>query len=70
MDFIKFLTKNNAYRQFMHNLAYVSDHKWGWDDYKEWNAPEEYIANAFCWAYSNEGHDFWQNLHDKWTREI
>jgi hypothetical protein len=66
--FIKFLTKNNAYRQFMHNLAYVEDGKMCWDEYKECTNEEDWILGAFDFSKTKEGSFFWYTLTTAWKK--
>lgn len=64
--FIKFLAKNKAYRQFMHNLAYVPGNSWTWAEFRDNNEEEDWILSAFIWEESQEGYDFWEKLAIKW----
>jgi hypothetical protein len=69
-DFIAFLVKNKAYRQFMHNLAYCEKGMYSWDKYSYETPAEEWIVTAFFFNDSKEGHDFWMHLHYEWQRII
>lgn len=66
--FIKFLTNNNVYRQFMHNLAYVRKGKMGWNEYRDTTEEQDWILCAFEFDQSKEGHDFWFDLAVKWHK--
>lgn len=66
--FIKFLTKNKAYRQFMHNLAYVKEGKMCWDEYRDTTEEKDWLLAAFEFYQSKEGHDFWFDLAVKWHK--
>lgn len=32
--------------------------------------PKNYIIAAFCWNKTSEGHDYWENLHHLWVKEL
>ena len=68
--FIEFLCRNKAYRQFMHNLAYIEKGKYGWENYSYTTYYEYWIVEAFEWDLSPERHKFWQNLNIKWLKEL
>ncbi len=68
--FIKFLTKNNAYRQFMYNLAYCPFGVMSWTLYKDTTPEIDWILCAFDFEQSKEGHKFWFDLTIKWHNLI
>ena len=61
-EFTKFLKDNDAYDDFMENIK---------DRYSKERmsilAPKYYITNAFVWAHTEQGSDYWKELSEKWT---
>lgn len=61
-DFLVFLKKHKVYRKYMRNLKN--------DDItlQEIQRIHDslYLASAFTWRKTPEGHEFWLNLHMKW----
>jgi hypothetical protein len=44
----------------------AEEHKPGWlNKDTDLRSPAGTLAAAFMWADTNEGHDYWQALHDK-----
>ena len=68
--FIEFLAENKAYRQFMHNLAYVERGAFSWDDYAYEVPAEDWVCDAFFWDQGKESFKFWLALHEKWQKII
>ena len=68
--FVTFLCKNNAYQQYMHNLAYIEKGKYGWEKYYYTTYYKDWLTDAFDWKISPEGHKFWLDLHIKWREEL
>lgn len=64
--FIDFLVKNKAYRQFMYDLAYCDEGCYGWDVYSYEVPAEDWVAAAFWWDESREGHNYWQAIDSQW----
>ena len=64
--FIDFLVENKAYRQYMHNLAYVPGNSWGWEVYRDTTEESDWVLSAFEFDESPEGNDFWWELAKKW----
>ena len=73
--FFAFLKENNAYDKWIHNLFEkypIDDINW-WDNYNQLlygNKSYRAIRNAFCWSYTVEGYQFWDNLNKAWRREF
>ena len=68
--FINFLAKNKAYRQFMHNLAYVGGNSWSWQDYRDTTEEIYWLLSAFIFDDSPEGYSFWWEMAIKWDNLI
>lgn len=64
--FIKFLQANNAYRQYMYNLAYCPSGTMSWPYYKDRTPEIDWIFCAFEFHQSKEGNDFWFPIAIKW----
>lgn len=64
--FIKFLKDNKAYETFMFNLN--SKKGFFFTPKKFFNNTfyEDFVSNAFAWAETKEGYDYWDELEDKW----
>jgi hypothetical protein len=63
----EFLVKNRAYRKFVKNLSE--------QDKKRLNEILNYsdiysISEHFVWRYTEEGSDYWCNLHIKWNKQL
>lgn len=63
--FFTFLKQNKAYDLFMRNFS-NSDLSLGIAVFN-YDDPSSYISNAFCWAHTSEGADYWRLLDDKWN---
>lgn len=65
-DFIKFLKENDAYDNFIAEIEKDKDAK------KRMiiGNPMYYITNAFVWAHTPQGSDYWTALSDKWVESL
>ena len=81
MEFIKFLKKHNAYKQYMTARRQYLQKELGATAFQLVNpnmlvtrdfdrlhshVHESIIDHSFCWRQTKEGHDFWSELNDKW----
>ena len=78
MEFIKFLKKNNAYKQYMTARRQYLQKECGATAFQlvnpnmlvSWHFGkydyEGIIDKSFSWRQTKEGHDFWSKLDDKW----
>ena len=80
--FLRFLKENNAYEQFLYNFEKIKSK--AWREYWRKNPSivsnysvfsflnekeiEDWIMDAFPWASTKEGSNFWRDLHKKWVR--
>lgn len=66
--FFKFLELHGCKDKFIKNFdpdfGYV--HTKCPDKYFERLDKKEYLGDAFSWSGSEEGHNFWENIHIKW----
>jgi len=62
--FIDFLNKHNIKEKFINNL--MIERNVELDVFIEIARPEDYIDNAFHWAQTPEGYEFWGKIHEKW----
>ena len=71
-EFRDFLMDNNAYEQYLDNCfekPYYKDWIENIDKHTKQN-PAGLINNAFTWAATKQGGQFWTNLSNKWMKEI
>ena len=76
-ELFKFLKKNDLYDKWLNNLKtqhpISSSEERHWDKmYKRLyeNKSFEAINYAFCWRYTEEGHEFWEGKNEKWKRKV
>lgn len=62
--FAIFLMRNKAYGAFMRNFSSL-DSSISFDDLAT-RHPRTYIIDAFNWASTPEGADYWRYLEDRW----
>ena len=66
--FIEFLERNDAWEKFEKNFIIqerdVKDYKKDAKIYKNFH-----ISGAFTWSETDEGHDYWKKLNNKWMQE-
>ena len=82
-QFIAFLKKNDAYTKYLHNVEKDMDvhfketkeqvkdfllRKWLREE-AEYSVPN-FLAGAFVWSNTAEGHNYWQTLDKRWRKEI
>ena len=69
--FITFLKEHHAFEKYIYNFKYVGKRYNRVD--KCFNkliksqSAESYIDNAFTWDDTNEGWEYWYNLHTLWV---
>ena len=61
-EFIKFLKDNNAHDAFTKAFQESEFNR----ERLMYCDPKYYITNAFVWAHTEEGSDYWRDLSDKW----
>ena len=65
-QFIEFLKENEAYRDYIKNLK---NHRGlTLDEYFNRRCADEesVLMDAFVWAETKEGYEYWKNLNKKW----
>lgn len=64
-DFISFLKHGGILEKFIRNLNFK-------DNVVTWvyllKYPSQLINYGFVWSRTKEGHDFWQQIHDRWSQ--
>ena len=69
-DFTNFLVDNNAYDEYLHAMKKVN----GCNSVDEINnklrgfLKTRVIDGSFGWSTTPQGHEYWENLHDKWKK--
>lgn len=61
--FFRFLKTNNLYQEYINYFecfGHTPNELYNW-------MPEDYVDNAFHWIETIQGHEFWAELHEKWT---
>lgn len=70
-DFVNFLYDERVYDKFIHNIK--NSHPYEPDIILIYcdNTPRPlYVYNAFTWADTREGSDFWVSIHKKWKDHL
>lgn len=67
--FIKFLEDNNAWENFERAFNEYNKEVKGYKNRCK-EDPKAALAGAFKWSGTREGHDYWNELNDKWMQEI
>lgn len=67
--FIDFLKKENAFDSYVTNFN-ERIIKGGMLEWLNVEDPEGYIAEAFIWANTYEGWEYWNNLDEQWLKII
>ena len=69
----KFLTEHNVLKQFESNTAAFENTFTGKtiaenldQCYEKYRTYHNIITGSFGWAGTNEGNNFWNNIHEKW----
>ena len=62
--FIEFLEKNKCLEQFKNNITSKED----FDIYcnRTWQQNLSWVTSAFTWMGTEEGDQFWRDLHEEW----
>lgn len=68
--FISFLHKKKCYGKFKFNflnteLEFIETMR-----FHEQRKIEDYVLTAFNWALTEEGYEFWDNIHNDWVQYI
>lgn len=66
--FIDFLKKHNAYEVYVQNA--VNDHHAVLDGIVKRHDPENWVRAAFDWSLTQQGQDYWLNIHKMWINEV
>lgn len=66
-NFIKFLEDNDALEDYKRELQ--SQRGWDLTYFLNTVGPGLYLGGAFNWKGSQQGHDYWSILRDKWDEE-
>lgn len=65
--FYRFLKLNNVFNSFKYNVTLKSKESYRYKiNYIKNELSDSLISNAFTWANTKEGHEFWENIDDKW----
>lgn len=66
--FFNWLSNRNSLKLFIHNWEKYNSEKFTLKRYSKSCSkhPEYWIDDAFCWADSYEGCDFWEQCHYEW----
>lgn len=77
--FVKFLKKNNVFKEFSQNIIHDERFRiaFGEDaepsdyiDKKLKNEPIMIFMDGFAWSETQEGFDFWDNINLLWMQHI
>jgi hypothetical protein len=74
--FKRFLLENKAFSIYKSNLdtpnnTFLKEYDFsGLNQFLIVRPQEDFLAYAFNWAKTKQGHDFWENLDFKWRRRI
>ena len=69
-NLFEFLRKHRAITKFKNNFKKLSYSLYSLKKYCDLVLPEGYIIGSFCWDKTDEGHDFWENLDNKWQATL
>lgn len=66
--FLNWLSKHNLLKSFIHNWEEFHSKKFTSKLYLQHCSrnPKYWVDDAFCWAESSEGYDFWEQYHYEW----
>lgn len=66
--FLSWLSNHNLLKSFIHNWEEYNSEKFTLKRYLRFCSkyPEYWIDDAFSWAESYEGYDFWEKHHYEW----
>jgi len=70
VSFFRFLKDNFIYEKY--KSYYYADNNtmrtksWKLIDFLRNCGSEGFLTCAFCWCYTKDGFDFWENIHFKW----
>lgn len=66
--FLNWLSKRDSLQLFIGNWEEFNSKKFTLKRYLQFcpKNPEFWIDDAFCWADSSEGYDFWEKCHYEW----
>src|SRR5690554_3221376 len=67
--FFEFLKKNRCLKAFNGNLSKRND-VGGVNEYLWTVRPKDYVSAAFTWSETEQGHDYWSKIHEKWLDAI
>ena len=62
-EFFKFLKENGALEKYITNVPDIRT-------VKSLLFPKQYISGLFIWDGSEDGYDYWNQLHDKWIKYL
>lgn len=61
-EFFKFLKENDALEKYITNVPDIRRVKLFF--------PDKYISGPFIWDCSEEGYNYWIQLHNKWLKHL
>lgn len=62
-EFFKFLKENDALEKYITNVPDIRV-------IKSLSFPNRYIVDPFIWDRSEDGYDYWIQLHNKWIKYL
>ena len=64
------MSNRNSLKSFIHNWENHNSEKFTLKRYSKFCSkhPEYWIDDAFSWAGSREGYDFWEHRHYEWRQ--
>lgn len=63
-EFLQFLIREKVLEEYLTLLN--SKLLISLESFVHW--PESYISGGFVWGITRQGHDFWENLDNKWAK--
>ena len=72
-EFYRFLKENGLYTAWMYNILHTEptpDYRENGGNYSSYinNIQElDVLLCSFRWCSSQQGHNFWEDIHNKWT---
>lgn len=68
--FIEFLKKENAFTSYLHYFEVEETKSGGLSDWLLIKEPDCFLDCAFNWENTLEGENYWDDLNEKWLKEI
>lgn len=68
-EFISFLKRNNCFDEYKENFINLSSYR-KFREFLYIEPRKRYISMAFLWRKTLQGHTYWSNIHETWTKYI